>query len=52
MTEKTTPPKPKSAPPPAMTPDALSLALASNPRFVVIKPSGKAFIIGGQKPHN
>ena len=58
--EKTTPPEPKaapdagapeaspsddkSAPPPAMTPDALSLALASDPRFVAIKSTGKGFI--------
>ena len=32
------------------TPDALTLALRANPRFRVLKPSGKGFIIGGQKP--
>jgi hypothetical protein len=30
----------------AQTPDALAKALASNPRFVVLPPSGKGYIIG------
>jgi hypothetical protein len=56
MTEKTTiacdaqpaisprrSPEPKQA---AQRPDALAKALASNPRFVVLPPSGKGYIIG------
>ena len=35
---------------PAPEPDALSLALASNPRFVVHKSSGQGFVIGGHSP--
>ena len=31
-------------------PDALTEALARDPRFVMIKPSGKGFVIGGQSP--
>jgi hypothetical protein len=54
--KKTTPPEPKAAPDAgapsatpsddksAPTPDALSLALASDPRFVAIKSTGKGFI--------
>jgi hypothetical protein len=50
-TEKTTPAPPASPEPkPAPPPDALALKLASDPRFVVIKPSGKGFVIGGQSP--
>ena len=30
--------------------DALTEALARDPRFVMIKPSGKGFVIGGQSP--
>jgi DNA invertase Pin-like site-specific DNA recombinase len=33
--------------PPAPAPDALSQALAANPRFKVLPRSGKGFIIGG-----
>ena len=44
--------KPSSAaeldPKPALPPDALALKLASDPRFVVIKRSGKGFVIGGR----
>jgi hypothetical protein len=59
MTEKTTTTTGKSAksssaaelePKPAPPPDALALKLASDPRFVVIKPSGKGIVIGGQSP--
>jgi hypothetical protein len=58
MTEKTTTTgksaKSSSAaeldPKPAPPPDALALKLASDPSFVVIKPSGKGFVIGGQSP--
>ena len=56
LTEKTTTTgksaKSSSAadPKPAPPPDAIALKLASDPRFVVIKPSGKGFVIGGQKP--
>jgi hypothetical protein len=32
----------------APAPDALSLALAANPRFKVLPRSGKGFVIGGQ----
>jgi hypothetical protein len=32
----------------APSPDALSLALSSNPRFKVLPRSGKGFVIGGQ----
>ena len=35
---------------PALPPDALPLKLASDPRFLVIKRSGKGFVIGGQSP--
>jgi hypothetical protein len=37
---------------PAPTPtrrDALMRALAANPRFKIVKPSGKGFIIGGRE---
>jgi len=36
-------PKPPSS---ASTPDTLAKALASNPSFVVLPPSGKGYIIG------
>jgi hypothetical protein len=46
--------KPSSAaeldPKPAPPPDALALKLASDPRFVVTKRSGKGFVIGGRSP--
>jgi hypothetical protein len=35
------------ASPPA--PDALTLALRANPRFKVLPPSGKGYVIGGQR---
>jgi DNA invertase Pin-like site-specific DNA recombinase len=35
--------------PPASSPDALSEALAANPRFRVLPRSGKGFIVGGQR---
>jgi hypothetical protein len=57
MIEKTAtperPPEPKASPSddkPAITPDTLSLALASNPRFKVLPRSGAGFVIGGEKP--
>ena len=49
-TTKTTPAAPeRSSEPvkkPEVTPGALALALANNPRFVVHKPRGQGFIIG------
>jgi hypothetical protein len=49
-TTKTTPAAPeRSSEPvkkPEVTPDAVSLALARNPRLVVHKPRGQGFIIG------
>jgi hypothetical protein len=55
MTEKTTTGKSAKSssaadPKPAPPPDAIALKLASDPRFVVIKPSGKGFVNGGHSP--
>jgi hypothetical protein len=42
--------EPKQPPVPITTRrDALMRALAANPRFKIVKPSGKGIIIGGQK---
>jgi hypothetical protein len=53
MSEPKQPPAPitPSAPAPdKLTPDEFMAKLAANPRFRVIEPSGKGFIIGGQHP--
>jgi DNA invertase Pin-like site-specific DNA recombinase len=39
-----------ASPTPAPEPDAFTKRLLANPRFKVLPPSGKGFIIGGQKP--
>ena len=45
-----TPSAPTPAPTPAkLTPDEFMAKLAANPQFRVIEPSGKAFILPGQK---
>jgi hypothetical protein len=52
MSEPKQPPVPitPAAPAPTSTRrDALMRALVANPRFKIVKLSGKGFIIGGQK---
>jgi hypothetical protein len=50
-TETTTPASPEPKPEPSSPKrDEWLEALARNPRFVLIKPSGKGFVIGGQSP--
>ena len=54
MSEPKQPPAPitpsAAAASPAMTPDEFWQRLRADPRFNVIEPSGKGFIIGGQNP--